>query len=101
MLYRIYAQLDTNGSIPETAVQFSSYLDTIGLDIKGNESNIEYLTGVQMELSLFKPLETLRLSKNFGCLVEFKTIMFDFIDLKHLEWLYELIPKNAYPKIVY
>jgi len=94
--YGAYTQLDTNGSIPETVVQFSSYLDAIGLDIKGNESNIEYLTGVQRELSLFKPLETLKLSKNFGCLVEFKTIMFDFIDLKHLEWLYELIPKNAY-----
>jgi pyruvate-formate lyase-activating enzyme len=91
-----YTQLDTNGSIPEAARQFAQHVDSIGLDVKGDESHIEDLTCASKELSFYKPLETLELAKNFPCSIELKTVMFDFTDLKFLEWLYEKIPEKAY-----
>ncbi|MCW1300973.1 MAG: radical SAM protein [Candidatus Nanoarchaeia archaeon] len=92
----VFTQVDVNGSLPDVCEELAKYVDSIGLDIKGNEKNIEYLTGVNKKISLDAPLETLHRAEKFPCFVEFKTVMFDFTDIDHLEWLYSHLPKKAF-----
>lgn len=91
-----YVQLDTNGSLPDVCDRLSKMVDSIGLDLKGDVDRIETLTGTGKDLSYHRVLETIKRSNEWECKVEFKTIIFDFTDLGHLEGLYQILPKKAY-----
>lgn len=91
-----HAQLDTNGSLPDLCEMYAQHVDGIGLDIKGSEDDVEYLTGVPRAMCFDNPLRTLRRAHAFPCEVELKTVMFDFTGFEHLEFLYEHLPPAAY-----
>lgn len=83
-----YVNLATNGSRPEVVWPLREQIDCLGLDIKSCPENIEFYTGRNKYVGFDKPLELLEQSKEYGCDVHFKRIMFDSTRLEDLEFFY-------------
>jgi len=87
-----YINLATNGSRPEVVRLVRDKIDCLGLDIKSVREHIRFYTGTDRNLGFNKPLQLLEESKDYGCDVHFKRIMFKSTTLKDLEFFYPYAP---------
>jgi pyruvate-formate lyase-activating enzyme len=88
--------VDTNGSLPDKVKEISNYTDVLSIDsLKSNVENVEEITGADKQFSWNNPIKTIKLSEEFPCLVEYKTIIFHPVEYDFIEFIYSLLPKNV------